>query len=96
MTRNDARLCALWGLPVTAQISGEPEEFGRIAEICENYAAPSRLDAAKRHPVEWYAILEDRSAREYSVTKVKLEDVEPKDAEQFSRMKENYERFKAR
>lgn len=91
MERYDARLCAMWCLPVAAPVSGDMMTFRRIKEITENYATPEQAEYKRRDRVQWYAVLAD-AATERSETRVMLDDVQPADPEQFRRMKENYER----
>lgn len=91
MERYDARLCAMWCLPVAAPVSGDLLTFGRIKEIVENYATPEQAEYKRRDRVQWYAVLVD-AATERSQTRAMLADVEPADPEQFRRMKDNYER----
>lgn len=91
MERYDARLCAMWCLPVAAPVSDGLLTFRRIKEITENYVTPEQAEYKRRDRVQWYAVLVD-AATERSETRVMLCDVEPADPEQFRRMKENYER----
>lgn len=91
MDRYDARLCALWELPVVAQVNGDPIPFRRIRTIEETYRLKKDTEWRGLDRVYWSAVLVDRSS-DRSETVALLSDVEPEDPEQFRRMKENYER----
>lgn len=91
MERYDARLCALWELPVISNAGYyEPIEYERIKSISENYRAKKESEWRGLDRAEWYAVLVDRCG--HSETVAPLRYVEPADPEQFRRMKENYER----
>ena len=90
MERYDARLCALWELPVIDHGGIEPIEYLRIKAIQETYRTRKESEWRGRDRVEWYAVLVDRCG--HSETVAPLRNVEPADPEQFRRMKDNYER----
>lgn len=91
MERYDARLCALWELPVVTSIGGDPVEFARIKAIRETYRRKDDCEWRGLERVTWSAVLADRRT-ERSETVAALDDVEPLEPEQFRRMKEEYER----